>query len=71
MKVLWICGDKWHPAEVMKRGLTFFGEQVSGYVREMGEGRLVMLAPGHHIDVWENKNFQKLLVNALHWAGRK
>ena len=41
----------------------------SGYVRTQGKGRICVLAPGHHLDVWLNPNFQKALENALHWCG--
>jgi len=47
------------------------GEQVACFAREIGNGRLVMLAPGHCLDVYLNPQFKKLLVNAMRWAMRK
>ncbi len=44
------------------------GEQVGGYVRQMGQGRICMLAPGHILSVWEHPEYQKMLVNALRWC---
>ena len=56
---------------ILKSTSATGGEQIAGYIREMGKGRLVMLAPGHHMDVWENEQFQALFVNALNWAAGK
>lgn len=48
------------------------GDQVGGYVKEMGAGRVCMLAPGHILSVWEHPQYRKMLVNALRWcAGDK
>ncbi len=44
------------------------GEQVGGYVREMGDGRLCVLTPGHVLDVFLNENYQRILVNAMRWC---
>lgn len=44
------------------------GTQAAGYVRTIGKGRMCVLTPGHILDVWKNPNFQKLLINALHWC---
>ena len=43
----------------------------AGYVRAQGKGRVCVLTPGHHLAVWRNPQFQRLLENALRWcAGR-
>lgn len=47
------------------------GDQVGGYVREMGEGRVCMLAPGHILSVWEHPAYQKMLVNAIRWCAKE
>ena len=39
-----------------------------GYVRTQGKGRICVLTPGHHIEVWLNPNFQQALENALRWC---
>ena len=44
------------------------GDQVGGYVRHMGDGRVCMLAPGHILSVWEHPEYQKMLVNAIRWC---
>ncbi|MCL2410236.1 MAG: ThuA domain-containing protein [Treponema sp.] len=41
----------------------------AGYVRNQGKGRVCALTPGHTLEVWHNVQFQRLLANALEWAG--
>jgi type 1 glutamine amidotransferase len=43
------------------------GEQVGGYVRHIGKGRLCVMTLGHIFSVWEHPQFRKLLDNALRW----
>lgn len=43
----------------------------AAYVREMGEGRLCALIPGHILAVWQNPAFQQLLINAINWCMKK
>lgn len=43
----------------------------AAYVREMGSGRLCALIPGHIRAVWQNPEFQKLLINAINWCMKK
>lgn len=47
------------------------GTQIAGYVREMGQGRICVLTPGHIVAVWQDEMFRKLLLNAIRWAMRK
>lgn len=47
------------------------GEQIAGYTRTFGQGRLCVLTPGHTLAVWKNSEFQKLLCNAILWCGGK
>lgn len=44
------------------------GEQIGGYTRNIGKGRLCVLTPGHTLDVWQHEAFQKLLCNAIDWC---
>ena len=44
------------------------GVWTAGYTREMGKGRLCVLTPGHTLSVWQNREFQKLLLNAISWC---
>jgi type 1 glutamine amidotransferase len=43
----------------------------AGFVRTQGKGRVCVLTPGHHLEVWKNPNFQRTLTNALHWCARQ
>lgn len=40
------------------------------YTREVGEGRVVYLALGHDMRSWGEPSFQRLVVQAVRWAGR-
>jgi trehalose utilization protein len=41
---------------------------VAGYTKNVGEGAICVLTPGHTLSVWEDKNFQKLFVNAIKYC---
>jgi len=38
------------------------------YVRSQGKGRVCVLTPGHHLAVWHNPQYQRVLENALRWC---
>ena len=40
----------------------------AGYVRKHGKGRVCVLTPGHHLAVWHNPQYQRVLANALRWC---
>ena len=40
-------------------------------VRSQGRGRTCVLSSGHHLEVWHNPNFQRLLDNSLRWCAGK
>ena len=44
------------------------GTQIAGYTRRIGQGKLCVLTPGHTMNVWKNKEFIKLFVNAIDWC---
>lgn len=44
------------------------GNQVAGYTRKLGKGRLCMLVPGHILAVWNNPEYQKVFLNAVKWC---
>ncbi len=44
------------------------GEQIGGYTRNMGKGRLCVLTPGHTLSVWQQEDFKQLLCNAINWC---
>jgi uncharacterized protein len=46
------------------------GEQPGAWRREVGAGRVVVLTPGHNLEIWLHPSFQALLVNCLMWCGK-
>lgn len=44
------------------------GTQIAGYTRELGNGKICVLTPGHTLSVWQNEMFRRLLFNAIRWA---
>ena len=46
------------------------GAQSGGWLRDEGEGRVCMLAPGHTMEVWQHPEFLTLLRNGLRWCGK-
>jgi len=40
----------------------------SGYTRNVGKGRVVVLTPGHHLAVWHHPQYQKAIQNAIDWV---
>ena len=47
------------------------GTQVGGYTRNIGQGRLCVLTPGHNCAVLLHPMMQKMLCNALEWCAGK
>jgi uncharacterized protein len=56
-------------ADVFLTTSSVNGEQPGGWRREVGRGRVVVLTPGHTLDVWLHPSYQALLVNSLKWCG--
>jgi uncharacterized protein len=46
------------------------GEQPGAWRRMEGKGRVVVLTPGHNLEVWLHPSFQTLVINCLRWCGR-
>ena len=44
------------------------GNQVGGYTRQIGKGRLCVMTPGHIMGVWAHPSYQRLLGNAIRWC---
>lgn len=42
--------------------------QPAGWSKIEGQGRVVVLTPGHFLDVWRHQSFQQLFRNALRWV---
>jgi type 1 glutamine amidotransferase len=46
------------------------GEQPGAWRRMEGSGRVIVLTPGHNLEVWLHPSFQALLLNSLRWCGK-
>ena len=58
-------------ADVFLEGSSINGTQVAGYARiHNGKGRVCVLTPGHNLSVFQNKQYQKMIRNAVHWCGK-
>ena len=57
-------------ADVFVTTTSQHGEQPGGWRRLEGSGRVVVLTPGHNLEVWLHPSFQALLVNCLRWCGK-
>ena len=57
-------------ADVFMTTISQHGEQPGAWRRVEDSGRVVVLTPGHNVDVWLNPSFQTLLLNSLRWCGR-
>jgi type 1 glutamine amidotransferase len=47
------------------------GTQPAGWTRREGAGRVVVLTPGHNLEVWLHPDYQALIGNALRWCGNR
>ncbi len=57
-------------ADVFMTTASEHGEQPGGWRRVEGTGRVVVLTPGHNLQVWLHPSFQTLLLNSLRWCGK-
>ena len=57
-------------ADVFMTTTSENGEQPGAWRREVGNGRVVILTPGHTMEVWLHPSFQALLFNSLCWCGK-
>ena len=53
---------------ILKSTSSAGGTQVAGYVHTLGDGRMCSLMPGHILSVFENKEYQKVIRNAIKWC---
>jgi type 1 glutamine amidotransferase len=44
------------------------GLQPAGFTLNRHKGRICVLTPGHNLPVWENKQYQIIIKNALNWC---
>ena len=57
-------------AEVFVTTKSEHGEQPGAWRRTEAAGRVVVLTPGHNLDIWLHPSFQALLLNSLRWCGK-
>jgi type 1 glutamine amidotransferase len=57
-------------ADVFVTTTSEYGEQPGAWRRTEGSGRVVVLTPGHNLEVWMHSSFQALLHNSLRWCGK-
>lgn len=58
-------------AEILLKTYSDTGnEQIGGYVRNIGNGRLCVLTPGHTLSCWQHESFKQLVCNAIDWCAR-
>jgi type 1 glutamine amidotransferase len=57
-------------ADVFVTTSSEHGEQPGGWRRTEGNGRVVVLTPGHNLEVWRHPSFRTLLLNSLRWCGK-
>ncbi|WP_303677800.1 ThuA domain-containing protein [Bacteroides caecimuris] len=68
--------DEHYQIEVTESNIDIFmksiskegGEQIAGYTKELGKGRICVLTPGHILDVWRKHEYLKLVYNAIEWS---
>lgn len=39
-----------------------------GYTKQLGQGKICVLMPGHTLSVWENQEYQKIVSHAVEWC---
>lgn len=57
-------------ADVFLTTRSMNGEQPGAWRRNVGKGRVVVLTPGHNLDVWLHPSYQALLDNSVRWCGK-
>jgi uncharacterized protein len=57
-------------ADVFVTTKSAHGEQPGGWRRTEGDGHVVVLTPGHNLEVWRHPSYQTLLLNSLRWCSK-
>ena len=55
-------------ADVFMTTSSVIGEQPGAWRRKVGNGRVAVLTPGHHLDVWQHPSYQALMTNTIRWC---
>ncbi|MCB0084824.1 MAG: ThuA domain-containing protein [Caldilineaceae bacterium] len=58
------------PVDCFLTSTSEHGEQPAGWTRTEGDGRVAVLTPGHHVEIWLEPGYQTLIINALHWCAQ-
>lgn len=58
-------------ADVFMVTRSIHGVQPGGWQREVGNGRIAVLTPGHNLEVWMHPSFQALLLSSLRWCCKR
>ncbi|MBX3010801.1 MAG: ThuA domain-containing protein [Caldilineaceae bacterium] len=58
------------PVDCFLHSHSEHGTQPAGWTRTEGDGRVCVLTPGHHVEVWLHPAYQTLLQNSLRWCGK-
>jgi type 1 glutamine amidotransferase len=57
--------------DVFLHSRSRYGVQPAGWTRVLdGGGRVFVLTPGHHLEVWLHPAFQKLLLSGMKWVAK-
>jgi type 1 glutamine amidotransferase len=57
-------------ADIYMTTMSVNGEQPGAWRRVFGNGRVVVLTPGHNVEVWLHPSFQALLLNSIRWCSK-
>ncbi|MDF2699791.1 MAG: ThuA protein [Haloplasmataceae bacterium] len=51
--------------DVIMNTKSVHGVQPGGWIREVGKGKVFVFTPGHNLNVWQNVNFKKIVLNSI------
>ena len=57
-------------ADIFLHTKSEHGTQPGGWRRHEGNGRVCVMTPGHNLEVWQHRSYQRLLLNALRWCSK-
>jgi type 1 glutamine amidotransferase len=68
--------DEHYQIEVLDSDVNVFmkslsetgGEQIAGYTKNVGQGRVCVLTPGHILEVWRKPEYLEMVYNAIEWC---
>lgn len=53
---------------LLKSSSVTGGNQIAGYVRDIGRGRLCSLIPGHILSVFDSEEYREIIRRAIKWC---